>query len=178
MGLAQGPDGSLFISDSQKGRVWQIKYTGKKEQFSEKDLAKMLKRKKSSHIRDPDEKNDIVKSKKMTDGQKIYTTYCVACHAKNGKGDGQRFPPLENSEYVVGDKSWLIKAMLNGLNEEITIRGKKYGGIMPSHSFLSNKELASVLTYIRENFKNQADAISPQEVWAEREALKILIEKE
>ena len=25
-GLAQGPDGSLFISDDQKGRIWQIKY--------------------------------------------------------------------------------------------------------------------------------------------------------
>jgi glucose/arabinose dehydrogenase len=26
MGLAQGPDGSLYISDSEKGRVWKITY--------------------------------------------------------------------------------------------------------------------------------------------------------
>ncbi len=26
MGLAQGPDGSLYISDSQKGRIWRIFY--------------------------------------------------------------------------------------------------------------------------------------------------------
>ncbi len=29
-GVAQAPDGSLFISDSQKGRIWRVIYTGKK----------------------------------------------------------------------------------------------------------------------------------------------------
>jgi glucose/arabinose dehydrogenase len=29
MGLAQGPDGSLFVSDSEKGRIWRIIYNGK-----------------------------------------------------------------------------------------------------------------------------------------------------
>ena len=29
-GVAQGPDGSLYITDSQKGRVWRVIYTGKK----------------------------------------------------------------------------------------------------------------------------------------------------
>lgn len=28
MGLAQGPDGSIFVSDSRKGRIWRIMYTG------------------------------------------------------------------------------------------------------------------------------------------------------
>jgi len=28
MGLTQGPDGSLFVSDSEKGRIWKITYTG------------------------------------------------------------------------------------------------------------------------------------------------------
>ncbi len=30
MGLAQGPDGSLFVSDSREGRIWKISYTGNK----------------------------------------------------------------------------------------------------------------------------------------------------
>ena len=27
-GLAMGPDGSVYISDSMKGRIWKIVYTG------------------------------------------------------------------------------------------------------------------------------------------------------
>ena len=29
VGLAVGPDGSLYVSDSQKGRVWRISYAKK-----------------------------------------------------------------------------------------------------------------------------------------------------
>lgn len=32
MGLAQGPDGSLYISDSQVGRVWRVIYEGENEE--------------------------------------------------------------------------------------------------------------------------------------------------
>lgn len=28
-GLAQAPDGSLLVTDSQKGKVWRILYTGR-----------------------------------------------------------------------------------------------------------------------------------------------------
>ncbi len=30
MGLAEGPDGSIYVSDSEEGRVWKITYTAKK----------------------------------------------------------------------------------------------------------------------------------------------------
>jgi glucose/arabinose dehydrogenase len=29
VGIALGPDGAMYIADSQKGRVWRIEYTGK-----------------------------------------------------------------------------------------------------------------------------------------------------
>jgi glucose/arabinose dehydrogenase len=28
-GVAQGPDGSLYISDSEKGKIWRVVYRGK-----------------------------------------------------------------------------------------------------------------------------------------------------
>lgn len=31
VGLAEGPDGSLYISDSRKGRIWRVMYYGSKE---------------------------------------------------------------------------------------------------------------------------------------------------
>jgi glucose/arabinose dehydrogenase len=28
-GVAQAPDGSLYISESQKGKIWRVMYTGR-----------------------------------------------------------------------------------------------------------------------------------------------------
>ena len=28
-GVAQGPDGSLYITDSEKGKIWRLIYRGK-----------------------------------------------------------------------------------------------------------------------------------------------------
>ena len=39
MGLAMGPDGSLYISDSEKGKIWKVEYQGDKAAFGDKDLA-------------------------------------------------------------------------------------------------------------------------------------------
>ena len=33
MGLAEGPDGSLYISDSKKGKIWCVRYTGDRTLF-------------------------------------------------------------------------------------------------------------------------------------------------
>ena len=30
MGLAQGPDGALYITDDKAGRVWKVRYVGAK----------------------------------------------------------------------------------------------------------------------------------------------------
>ncbi|MCJ7466800.1 MAG: PQQ-dependent sugar dehydrogenase [Maribacter sp.] len=58
MGLAEGPDGSLYISDSKKGKIWRIKFTGDRSRFGEDQLSKMEKRKSRSYIRIPDEAKD------------------------------------------------------------------------------------------------------------------------
>ena len=86
----------------------------------------------------------------------------------DGKGDGSRFPPLDSSEYVLGDKTRLINIVLNGLQGSITVKGKQYNNLMPSHSFLSNEDLARVLTYIRQNFGNKSSGITNAEVDATR----------
>jgi sugar lactone lactonase YvrE len=37
MGLAQGPDGSLYIADSQKGRIWRVIYNGNNTAVNRKE---------------------------------------------------------------------------------------------------------------------------------------------
>jgi mono/diheme cytochrome c family protein len=39
-----------------------------------------------------------------------------------------------------------------------------YNNTMPAHHFLSDAQIAQVLTYIRQNFSNKASEISEEEV--------------
>ena len=53
----------------------------------------------------------------------------------------------------------------------ITVNGEAYNNVMPQHSFLSNEDVASVLTYIRASFGNNASPVSAQEVEKIRQSL-------
>ena len=165
MGIAIGPDGSLYLSESQKGKIWRVMFKGDKDKFGTAQLAGMEKRKMRSNIRTPDEtKDNLDKGKVVSPGAQVYKSYCSACHQRDGKGDGSRFPPLGASEWVTGDKKKLIAVLLKGLEGPIKVKGNSYNGLMAPHNFLSNKDAADVLTYIRTNFGNHAGAVKPDEV--------------
>ncbi len=168
MGLAMGPDGSLYVSDSRIGKIWRIMYKGDRNKFGKAELAVMEKRKANSNIRTPDEVNDNIYKDKGLPGTQVFNTYCISCHQHNGKGDGSRFPPVENSDWVNGDKKRLINVVLNGLNKPIEVNSKTFNSLMPQHSFLKDEEIAQVLTYIRQHFNNNSDSIASREVSAVR----------
>lgn len=171
MGLAEGPDGSLYISDTEKGKIWRVMFKGNKKTFGSQELAAMEKRKlTASNIKTPDEIADNLYKDKVT-ASAVYSTYCVSCHQSNGKGDGNRFPPLAQSEWVNGDKTKLINVILNGLQGPVKVKGLSYNEVMPAHgSFLSNEQVAEVLTYIKSNFGNTPEAVTPKEVEAVRKS--------
>ena len=59
MGIAVGPDGSLYLGETEKGKIWRIQYKGKgTSSFGDPQLAAMEQRKLLPHIRTPDEKLD------------------------------------------------------------------------------------------------------------------------
>ncbi len=60
MGLAEGPDGSLYVSESKKGKIWRIMFKGDRTKFGDQELAAMEKRKERSYLRTPDEKKDLL----------------------------------------------------------------------------------------------------------------------
>ena len=170
MGLAEGPDGSLYVSDSVKGRIWKVTYRGKRESFGAPQLSAMAARKlQQQHIRQPDEQKDVLGGEIHAAGGQLYQTYCGACHQGDGKGDGTRFPPLGGTNWVTGNKQRLISVVLFGLQGEIEVDGKPYNGVMPANGFLSDDQVAQVLTYIRQNFGNLSQGVSVAEV-ADRRA--------
>lgn len=168
MGIAMGPDGSLYISDTEKGKIWRIMYKGDRDDFGHEQLARMEERKKASNIRKPHEVNDNLEKGVVAGGAKVYGVYCGTCHQRNGQGASGRFPPLAGTTWVTGDKKRLINIVLNGLEGPIEVNGEQFNATMPQHRFLGNEEVANVLTYIRQNFGNKASAVTPEEVEAVR----------
>ena len=173
MGIAMGPDGSLYISESVKGKIWRIMYKGKKSDFGEASLAKLEQRKKQrTNIKDPDRELDNLETEMMETGSQVYNLHCGTCHQRDGKGDGSRFPPINNSRVVNGKNKPLIELILKGLEGTVTVNGVAYNGVMPSHSFLTDAEISSVLTYVRRNFGNDSPSISAIEVGNVRKQLE------
>ena len=165
MGLAMGPDGSLYLTDSHKGKIWRIMYKGDKYKFNAADLEEMEKRKALAHIRTPDQVSDNLESgTEQSAGMKLYNTYCRSCHQSDGNGDDNHFPPLSGSEWVRGDKQRLINIILEGSDGPIQVKGKSYNGMMPKNNFLPDDQIADILTFIRQSFGNNASAVKTQEV--------------
>lgn len=96
-------------------------------------------------------------------GQKIYLQYCLSCHMMDGGGVPNMNPPLIGTSYVKGDKTKLIKVVLNGL-QNVDVDGQSYTNTMPAQTQLKDQEIADVLTYVRNNFGNKYSAIKLADV--------------
>jgi cytochrome c oxidase subunit 2 len=99
-----------------------------------------------------------------TKGEKVYATNCVACHQANGQGVPSAFASLVGSPVVLGHKAEQIAVLLNGKHSG------KYPSAMPAWKQLSDSEIASVITYTRNNWTNKAEEniVQPSEVLAAR----------
>jgi len=115
----------------------------------------------------------------MKTGKQIYLRdgFCTTCHQPNGKGlSASGFPPLSESNWVVGSEERLIKIVLRGIYGPIVVNGKKYPGQVPMTPFsgmLNDKEVAAVLTYVRNSFGNKAPAVEESTVKKVRAAIKL-----
>jgi len=102
-------------------------------------------------------------AERMKVGAYIYNANCAACHQSNGQGIPDAFPPLAKSDYLMADKVRSIKIIKHGLEGAITVNGKTFNSVMPALG-LSDDDIASVLTYVRNSFGNKGDAVTPAEV--------------
>jgi cytochrome c oxidase subunit 2 len=99
-----------------------------------------------------------------TRGEKVYAANCVACHQASGQGVPSAFATLVGSPVVLGAKAEQIAVLLNGKHSG------KYPTAMPAWKQLSDTEIASVITYTRNNWTNKAEEniVQPAEVLAAR----------
>ena len=96
----------------------------------------------------------------VSQGAKTYGK-CAGCHGADGKGDGANFPPLVGSEWVIGDNTEALgMIILNGVGGPITVKGRTWNQVMPAQGPLSAKELAPLMTYLRNGLNKVGDVVS------------------
>jgi cytochrome c oxidase subunit 2 len=78
-------------------------------------------------------------------GESVYAVNCVACHQTNGQGIPGIFPVLAGSDVVLNNKERNIEILMEGVQ----------GAAMNSFSYLSEVELAAVITYTRQSWGNK-----------------------
>jgi len=105
-------------------------------------------------------------------GKAVYKKVCITCHQPDGDGVPRMIPPLSKTKYILGAKEKLVQILVKGLNEEVEVNGDFYNTPMPAQSQLTNREIADVLTFVRNSFGNKAAAVTEAEVIAIRKKIK------
>jgi len=105
-------------------------------------------------------------------GASLYRQHCESCHRPNGEGVAGLYPPLVGTDWVTGSKDRLTAIALRGLSVPITVKGAVYEQEMPTFVVLDDEEIAAVLTFIRQEWGNDAGAVQASEVAEERRLLE------
>jgi mono/diheme cytochrome c family protein len=104
----------------------------------------------------------------MDPGQAAYTKNCLACHQADGGGVPGFQPPLIGSTWVHGDPQVLASFVLTGGFDSGSRKEGASENVMPPFTQLDDRTLASILTYVREQFGDQAGPVTSEQVAAAR----------
>jgi len=113
---------------------------------------------------------------RVTKGRSVYSFVCNSCHQADGLGSvAVGCPPLSGSDWVLTeDPSRIIGIVLKGLTGPITVNGKEYGThqMVAFGTALTDEEIASVLSFVRNNWNNKAPLVEISDVKKLREQFK------
>ncbi len=107
------------------------------------------------------------KAERITQGRRLFTSICAACHQPTGRGLPNVFPPLAGSDFLNADKNRAIQTVIFGRQGEVVVNGLKFNNSMPSFP-LNDQDIANVLTFVYNSFGNSGLEVTPEEVKALR----------
>jgi mono/diheme cytochrome c family protein len=107
-------------------------------------------------------------------GKALFSANCITCHQATGLGVPGQYPPLAGSEVALGDATnHLIAIVLKGLQGPVVIEGKPFNNAMQAwEGQYTDSQLASILTYVRSDWGNNAPAITADMVKQIRDEFK------
>jgi mono/diheme cytochrome c family protein len=106
-------------------------------------------------------------------GAQLYAKYCLTCHQADGNGVRGMFPPLAGNAKITGPSTDVIRIVLFGLEGPITVNERDYSQPMPPQGYLSDNQIADILTYIRSNWGNNAPPVKATDVAKTRKLGKV-----
>ncbi len=98
-------------------------------------------------------------------GAPLYREHCASCHGDQGEGKAARYPALADNRVVTAESSRnAIQVVLDGGFGPSTAANPQPYGMPPFGHTLSDREIAAVLSYVRNSWGNAAAAVSEREV--------------
>lgn len=98
-------------------------------------------------------------------GAKLYENQCASCHQVSGKGAASIYPALAGNHAVTAPIATnVIRMVLHGGYAPSTEGNPRPYGMPPYGQSMTDEEVATVITYIRNSWGNESSAISPLEV--------------
>jgi nitrite reductase (NO-forming) len=106
----------------------------------------------------------LTKEIQVEKGNAVYMQTCFVCHQPGGLGVPGQIPPLAGSDFLANNKEDAIRAVVIGRNGETIVNGKTFKGTMIPLNYLTDDQIANVLTYVRNSWGNAGDAVNVAEV--------------
>ncbi len=146
-------------------------------QQSVKDTSDVFTRRLNIVIRNADRQKEAALSDKNMDknllaGKQLFATNCQMCHGADGNGIKGLGAPLNESNWVQGDKLRLLAIVLYGLTGPVKVGDKMYAPpevaadmpAMSNNDKLNDQGIAQIVSYIRNAWNNKGGNVTENDV--------------
>ena len=145
-GLAVSPDGSLYISDDVRGRIWRVTYEGNgSDKVASAPEPKTVAAR--TDAKGPLSTPPGATAQQVAAGDKLYHAQaCIGCHGSDGRGTPVG-PPLQWDRWAWSDGS--VAGIADIIAKGVP-KPKRYQGAMPAMggAQLSKDQLTEIAAYV------------------------------
>ncbi len=111
---------------------------------------------------------EVAQADEAPSGEQVFEMSCAVCHYDGSASPTA--PALAGSPVLKQGAGAAISIILHGQSGKSLVDGKPFNGVMPAQEYLSDAEIAAVVTYVRSKFGGEQAPVPPALVKQLREA--------